>query len=380
MAYSVLAISAGDHVWDAKPKQPGRDVALPDNIDTASPIAIAISGVSRFFGDMRALDNVSLSINTGEIVCLIGQSGCGKSSLLRIISGVDFEHSGTVTLFGKLVANDVAFVEPENRSVGFMLQDYALFPHLSVEDNILFGVKRLPQTQAKARANRIIERLSISALKNKFPHMLSGGEQQRVALARALTPEPSILLMDEPFSNLDRRLADTIRHETLAILRELKTTAIIVTHDPEEALSSSDRIALMRGGKILQVGTSYELYYHPNSRYTADYFCAYNKLPGVIKGSQMMTEYGAFPASFAAAENTKVTVYLRPQSISVSRDGGGLPGRIVSRRFRGDAEELTVAIDGINQNLIAHIPNLLPCDGDRVEIVIPSIGVLAFQD
>ncbi len=343
-------------------------------------LAIDVRGVTRTFGAARALDDVSFSINAGEIVSLIGQSGCGKSTLLRILSGVDYDHHGSVDLFGKAVANGTIFVEPEIRNVGYMLQDYALFPHLSVEENILFGVRKLPHPTAKDRADRIIQRLSIGHLRQKYPHMLSGGEQQRVALARALTPEPAIILMDEPFSNLDRRLADVIRFETLAILRELSTTAIIVTHDPEEALSSSDRIALMRDGKVLQMGTPYELYFHPQSRYIADYFCAYNKIPGVVDGKLIKTAFGEFPAPFNAPLNTAVTAYLRPQSIAVSRDGTGLPGTIINRTFFGDAEELLIAVEGKNTTLRARTPIVLPGEGSQVQIKIPSIGVLVFKD
>jgi iron(III) transport system ATP-binding protein len=348
--------------------------------DTGQNLAIEIQGVSRRFGAASALDGVSLEIGRGEVVCLIGQSGCGKSSLLRIISGVDFEHTGAVMIDGQMVAGPGVFVEPENRHVGFMLQDYALFPHLTVEDNIGFGLRK----QVKERRQKAIEltmrRLGLEALRGKYPHMLSGGEQQRVALARALAPEPPILLMDEPFSNLDRRLADTVRQETLEILAGLGTTCIIVTHDPEEALSSCDRIALMRQGRILQVGTPYELYYHPASRYAADYFCAYNKLPAIYKNGMLSTALGSFPSNFEAAEGSRATVYIRPQSITVSRHGAGLTGQIVNRKFKGDAEQLTLRVSGIPQDLVAHVPQLLPDGDDHVQIVIPSIGVLGFPD
>jgi iron(III) transport system ATP-binding protein len=347
-------------------------------MDKSKSFAIEIDGVSRLFRGVRALDRVSLSVFQGEIVSLIGQSGCGKSTLLRIISGVDPEHDGSVTLFGDIAATANVFVEPEKRNVGFMLQDYALFPHLTVEQNIWFGVKKIAKPVAQARVDRIVGRLSLGALVKKYPHMLSGGEQQRVALARALAPEPAILLMDEPFSNLDRRLADSIRMETLAILRELKTTVIMVTHDPEEALSSSDRIALMRNGSILQIGTPYELYFHPKSRYTADYFCAYNKFPGTFHDGKLHTEFGNFPASFDAANGSAVIVYVRPQAVSVSRAGEGLAGRILSRTFKGEAEQLMIALDGLKQPVMALIPNLLPDGDERVQVVIPSIGVLAF--
>lgn len=346
--------------------------------ETQAASAIELGHITRLFRNTAAVNDVSLSIKPGEIVCLVGQSGCGKSTLLRIIAGVDSEHGGTVSLFGKVAAADGVYVQPEDRRVGFMFQDYALFPHLTAFENIMFGVRRRKDGARLAAAT--IERLRIGSLRGKYPHMLSGGEQQRVALARALAPQPPVLLMDEPFSNLDRRLGEAIRTETLAILRELNTTAIIVTHDPEEALASSDRIALMRNGKIVQVGTGYELYYHPNSRYTADYFCAYNKVPATYRQGSLDTVIGAFPASFQAKDGSPATLYIRPQSISVSLEGNGIACRILSRTFRGDAEHLVLAVVDTDLVLTAQIPYLLPEGNDLVRVVVPSIGMLAFQE
>ena len=342
--------------------------------------AVELSGVSRRFGEIDVLRDVSFKIFPGEVIGLIGPSGCGKSSLLRIISGIDGEHSGSVKLFGTAVADGSLLVEPEHRHVGYMLQDYALFPHMSVEANIAFGVRKLPSSEVAERVERIIARLKLQHLRLKFPHMLSGGEQQRVALARALTPQPPILMMDEPFSNLDRRLADGIRHETLSILRELGTTTVLVTHDPEEALASSDRIILMREGRVLQVGTPYELYYHPAARYTAEYFSAYNKIAGRYRGGSIVTVLGTFPAAFETAEDHPVTVYLRPQSIAVSTDGDGFSAHILSRTFRGDGETLHVRLTESSVELSVQIPFLLPPETERLSLAIPSLGVLAFPD
>jgi iron(III) transport system ATP-binding protein len=342
--------------------------------------AIEVANVSRRFGRLLILDGISFSIRPREIVSLIGPSGCGKSSLLRIISGIDLEHEGSVRLFGRPVAGAAGVVEPESRHVGFMLQDYALFPHLSVEDNIRFGIRKRPAAEVTERTERIMDRLKLHKLSHKFPHMLSGGEQQRVALARALTPEPPILLMDEPFSNLDRRLAESIRHETLSILRELGTTAVLVTHDPEEALSASDRIILMREGRLLQAGTPYELYYHPRTRYTAEYFSAFNKIAGVYRRGMLVTEVGTFASAFDVPEESPVTVYLRPQSIAVSKDGDGLEAQILERSFRGDSELLRVKLKTAGAELSVQIPFLLPPDTTRVGLVIPSVGALAFPD
>ena len=342
--------------------------------------AIELANVSRRFGAAEILHDVSFTIRPGEIVSLIGPSGCGKSSLLRIISGIDSQHTGTVRLFGRIVAGAGGAIEPEHRHVGFMLQDYALFPHLSVEDNISFGIRRRPAAEVADRTDRIIDRLKLQPLRHKFPHMLSGGEQQRVALARALTPEPPILLMDEPFSNLDRRLAESIRQETLAILRELGTTTVLVTHDPEEALGASDRIILIREGRVLQVGTPYELYYRPATRYTAEYFSAFNRLAGVYREGMLVTDVGSFPSAFDAPEGSPVTVYLRPQSIAVSRLGDGLPADVLERTFRGDGELLKVRLKASTLDLAVQTGFLLPPETQTVGLVIPSVGALAFPD
>ncbi len=342
--------------------------------------AIELAHVSRHHGDVAVLNDVSFTIHPREVVSLIGPSGCGKSSLLRIISGIDSQHGGSVHLFGRPVAGAGGAVEPEHRNVGFMLQDYALFPHLSVKDNISFGIRKRPAAEVADRTNRIIDRLKLGPLRDKFPHMLSGGEQQRVALARALTPEPSILLMDEPFSNLDRRLAETIRQETLSILRELGTTTVLVTHDPEEALGASDRIILMRAGQVLQVGTPHDLYYHPATRYTAEYFSAFNRLSGVYRKGMLVTEVGAFPSAFDAPEGSSVTVYLRPQSIAVSGSGDGLPADVIERTFRGDGELLRVRLQSSSVELAVQVAFLLPPDVTSVGLVIPAVGALAFPD
>jgi iron(III) transport system ATP-binding protein len=342
--------------------------------------AIEVQHISRQFKSTIALDDVSLACGAGEILSLIGQSGCGKSTLLRIIAGLDHEHDGRVLLFGNEVSGTSVFVEPEQRSVGFMFQDYALFPHLTVEQNIGFGLRGLPAADVRAKTSALAERLAVSAMLDKYPHMLSGGEQQRVALARALAPAPRVLLMDEPFSNLDRRLAERVRAETVTVLRDLGMTAVLVTHDPEEALSFSDRIALLKAGRLIQAGTPHDLYFHPNSPYCADYFCAYNKIKAVYRGGMLETAIGAFPASFSAREGEAATVYIRPQSVHVSQDGDGLPATIKHRTFMGDAQRLQLQLDGSGVGLVAQITHQLPHDLTRCNVAVPSIGMLGFLD
>lgn len=213
-------------------------------MSASQPIALQLDRVSRRFGRQEVLVDVSLAVPRGGISCLLGESGCGKSTLLGLISGIDRPDGGRITMGGHEVAGPSTFVAPEARNVGFMFQDYALFPHLSVAENLAFGLRGLPKPEQKARITEVAQRIGIAHLIGRYPHSLSGGEQQRVALARALAPKPAILLMDEPFSNLDQGLRERVRRETVEILKSLDTTAIIVTHDPQEAMAVGDQVVL----------------------------------------------------------------------------------------------------------------------------------------
>ena len=205
-------------------------------------------------GGVMALEAVSLVVEPGEIVCLLGPSGCGKTTLLRIAAGIERQTSGRILIDGTELAGPGTFIAPEKRGIGLMFQDYALFPHMTILDNVMYGLKALPRGDADIAARRALSRVGLADYAGEYPHLLSGGEQQRVALARAIAPRPGVLLMDEPFSNLDRRMRDDVRDETIAMLREARATTIVVTHDPEEAMRMADRIALMRAGRLVQVG------------------------------------------------------------------------------------------------------------------------------
>jgi iron(III) transport system ATP-binding protein len=340
---------------------------------------LTLERICRSFGTVRALDEVSLSIGHGEIVCLVGRSGCGKSSLLRIIAGVDAPDSGRIQLDGAELAGPGGFVEPEDRNIGFMFQDYALFPHLTVEENVAFGLKRLPREQARARAAEVIGRIGIGALAGRHPHTLSGGEQQRVALARALAPQPVILLMDEPFSNLDRGLREQVREETIATLRGLGTTAIMVTHDPEEALSAGDRVVLMQKGRVVQAGTGYEIYDHPASLYAAEFLCPLNRIAGTVRDGQVQTPLGAFPAPPGLAEGSAALACIRPQALSLVRPGEGLPGVIVSCSLLGEIEQLAIRAEGIPGLLRLRTTGRIQANpGEAVAVTADPAGVLVF--
>lgn len=311
---------------------------------------LELEGVVRHFGGVVALEEVSFGVSRGEVICLAGQSGCGKSTLLRVIAGIEKPDRGRVMLDGREISGPHAYVEPEERNIGFMFQDYALFPHLNVTDNILFGLKRLNRRVARERCSEIIERLGLQHLAQRFPHMLSGGEQQRVALARALAPQPQILLMDEPFSNLDRGLRDGIRVETISLLRELGTTVIMVTHDPEEALSSGDRVVLMRSGSIVQTGTGSDLYDRPTSAYAAEFFSTFNKVQGACWGGFLETPLGRFEAP-GFADGDKATVYIRPHCLRLNCEGDGVDCTVVDCALMGEIEQTVLSVSALSETL-----------------------------
>ncbi|MBX3569788.1 MAG: ABC transporter ATP-binding protein [Rhizobiaceae bacterium] len=347
-------------------------------MDINQPPVLELDGVGRRFGRTAALSDVSLCVSAGEIVCLVGHSGCGKSSLLRIISGVDPDHQGRVAMAGRTVAGPSVFVEPEARSVGFVFQDYALFPHLSMERNIAFGLSHLPRAEADRRVAEMIGHVGIGHLAGRYPHMLSGGEQQRVALARALAPQPAILLMDEPFSNLDRGLREQVRTDTLSLLRRLATTVVIVTHDPEEALSVGDRIVLLQSGRIVQTGSGYDLYDRPQSRYAAEFFGGFNALAGTCRNGIIETPLGTFEGAPASQEGASVRVYLRPQSFEISEGEGEFQGRIVGRQFLGEVEQLVIGVETLQAPLRVRTMRRIPRDREVVGLTVRRAEAIAF--
>lgn len=344
--------------------------------------ALELDNIVRAFGKSRAVDHISLEVGRGEIICLVGSSGCGKSTLLRLIAGVDRATGGTIAIDGRIISGPGVFVEPEDRKIGFVFQDYALFPHLSVERNIMFGLRGLPKPEARHRVEELLEHVGLRAHARRYPHTLSGGEQQRVALARALAPRPSILLMDEPFSNLDRGLRDSVRDETLSLLRAFGTTAIMVTHDPEEALSAGDRVVLMQSGRIVQSGTGYDLHDRPACRYAADFFCAFNKVPGKVQAGRIETPIGVFACTTPIADGTAAEAFIRPGAIEISTSTparAAISGNICNRIFLGETEQLSIRVDGIAAPLKVRSTTRIPGDTSAVWLSIRPEGVLVFD-
>jgi iron(III) transport system ATP-binding protein len=337
--------------------------------------ALEVRHLTRNYGPVAALRDVSLDAVAGEILCLLGSSGCGKSTLLRLIAGLERPDAGTIALGGITLSGAHQFVPPERRGIGLVFQDYALFPHLSLQDNVSFGLRGEKQARSAA-ARAALARVRMEARSDSFPHMLSGGEQQRVALARALAPQPQLLLMDEPFSNLDRGLRESVRAETLAILREAGITAILVTHDPEEALRVADRIVLMRSGSVEQVGSPEVLYRHPVSLYAARFFGELIELRGTVSAGQIATVLGNFAAS-GLPDGQVANVALRPHDLSLA--GSGIPARLLARTFLGPLQELRLAVPGHADPLLLQVAESSDArPGDTLHLQVDPRAALVF--
>jgi iron(III) transport system ATP-binding protein len=292
--------------------------------------AIDARGVEKVFGRTRAVDGATLRVDRGELVALLGPSGSGKTTLLRVIAGFEEPEAGAVAVGGRAVAGDGTWVEPEHRRIGMVFQDGALFPHLTVERNVAFGASR------RERVGECLELVGLAERAGSFPHELSGGERQRVALARALAADPEVVLLDEPFASLDAGLRDALRAQVADILRAAGTSALLVTHDQAEALSLAGTVAVMREGRIEQVGTPEEIYERPQSRWVAEFLGEADVLPGTASRGMVECELGRFGAAPELAG--RVNVVIRPESVAIGTGAGGrerAEAVVVARSFYG---------------------------------------------
>jgi len=316
---------------------------------------LAFDGISHSFNHGSVtLSDITLTAEPGEVLCLLGPSGSGKTTLLRIAAGIETQSAGRVLLNDREIAGPSVFLPPEQRSIGLVFQDFALFPHLSILDNVRFGLTALSREEAKREAMISLERVGLQSYAGSYPHVLSGGEQQRVALARALAPRPAVLLMDEPFSGLDSRLKDSVRAETLGILRHSRATAIVVTHDAEEAMRMGDRIALLKDGRLTQSGRAEELYLNPVDLFVAGFFSELNVFETRARGGQADTPVGKVEAA-GFAEGTALHVAIRTAGFDVSEKSGEAEARILSRRYLGVVELLELAVSGAETPVRARV-------------------------
>ena len=345
------------------------------------PIRLEVSNLSRSFGGRMVVDQVSLAVAAGQVTCLLGPSGCGKSTTLRMIAGVERADAGEVRLDGVTVAGPGVNVPPEVRSVGLMFQDFALFPHLTVAENVGFGLRGGGAEKAR-RVDVLLEKVDLSGFGPKHPHQLSGGEQQRVALARALAPNPRVMLMDEPFSGLDNRLRDGIRDRTLDLLKETGTAVLLVTHEPDEAMRMADEIALMRGGRIVQKGAPYNVYNAPVDKAAAAFFSDINVIRGTSRGALTETPFGAFLTP-GHKDGAAVEIVIRPQHLRIDfdragkgphptpEDGTPARGTVLRSRYLGRESLVDFAMDFEGARLTASVPGVfLPKPGTVLWLMI----------
>jgi iron(III) transport system ATP-binding protein len=353
--------------------------ALPGRTPPVFAGNIGFEDICFSAGETEILRNITFSLQAGEIACLLGPSGCGKTTLLRIAAGITAQTTGKVLLDGAEIAGPNAFLPPEKRNIGLMFQDYALFPHLTVIENIAFGLYALTKSEAIKTAEQALQRVGLLHHRNSYPHILSGGEQQRVALARAIVPRPQVMLMDEPFSGLDQRLRETVRSETLGLMREARATTILVTHDPVEAFELADRIILMRAGAISQIGTPDELYRHPVDIHAARFFSAANEFETIVKGQSVHTPLGTFGAK-TYADGARVTVLFRPNAIVPSVLKLGTPGTVLAVRNIGTALSCRVGFAGSESPMLVRLPVTANVrSGDELAFSYAEEDVLVFK-
>jgi iron(III) transport system ATP-binding protein len=290
-----------------------------------------------------AIHDISFSGREGEILCLLGPSGCGKTTILRAIAGFEPVRSGQIFLSGRLVSSSSETIPTEERRVGMVFQEYALFPHLCVADNIAFGLGHLSRAERKCRVQEMLQLTGLEGLDRRYPHELSGGQQQRAALSRALVQNPVLLLLDEPFSNLDPDMAGRMRQEVHALLRRTKTTTILVTHDHDEAFAMADRIAVLNQGVLEQMDSPELIYHLPATRFVADFVGQADFITGQIQQGTVHTELGEFPDTLNSAEGSTVVVMIRPDDIHLMPNKSA-ESRIVARQFRGSENLYTIRL------------------------------------
>lgn len=327
---------------------------------------------------LPAAVDVSLKVAQGEVLALLGPSGSGKTTLLRLIAGFEAPDEGMILLKGNIVSEQGVALPPEKRGVGMVFQDYALFPHLNVAENIAFGLCRMSYPEKKKKVCNILEMVGLSDFAKRYPHELSGGQQQRIALARALAPDPGVILLDEPFSSLDPDMCGRMREDVSAILRKTGSTAVLVTHDHEEAFSMADKVALLREGHLEQLDTPEGIYHTPLSPFVADFVGKADFIEGVVEGDKIVTEIGCLDNTTAFTEGAEVMVMIRPDDIDLRPNSKG-HATVLDRQFRGSENHYRVRLSsGQIIHSSQHSLSVYPV-GSQVDLQLQITHVVVFD-
>lgn len=353
---------------------------LKNMIISGAPAVMVMEKVSLYYDSTVAVADITLEVKKGEILVVLGPSGCGKTSCLRLVAGLERPSEGKIFISDKQVAGNGVWLPPEKRGVGMVFQDYALFPHLTVEDNVAFGLKDYTREQKSRKVQETLFLVGLEGLGNRYPHQLSGGQQQRVALARALAPEPQILLMDEPFSNLDTDLRIHVRDEVRHILKKTANTAIFVTHDQEEAFSIGDRLAVINEGRLEQVDRPEVLFHEPATRFVADFVGHADFIRGTVGDGVIRTELGEFPwpkKKKPLPPGGLVEVLVRPDHIVLfpSEEGQGV---IVETRFLGSFNQYDVRLATGNTLHAYSSSSIFYAEGTRVKLNLAEEDLIVF--
>ena len=345
-------------------------------------LAVRINNLSYSMNEKKILNNINLQLEKEKIACILGPSGCGKTTLLKLIAGLSKVQEGEIFLNENLVSSSNIHLKTEKRKIGFLFQDYALFPHQTVKQNLQFAIK---DKSTSHRVEEIMDVIKLSDSLEKYPHELSGGEQQRVALARSIIAKPDLLLLDEPFSSLDLNLKEEVRDDTLHLLQKSNISVLLVTHDPFEAMFISNQINIMnKNGEIVQSGSPTDLYNLPNSSYVANFFGETNKFQGVVKDTIVETPVGEFKVE-NSLESKNVDIFIRPEAVKLSKEQtpvNGIKGNVMASKLMGTYSFIHLSVLSKN-NEVVHVhshmpPNFLPNQSSAVGIEIDKEQTFIF--